>query len=191
MYFIKFLFKWWNRSPFLDYLICEQCKSEYLIIVEHQHFIHSTVELFVSGWEAVWRLHITFFNIHWIQIILSCQFTIVTDSSEWNSNSLHSLGCYRMDKIQKIKIQCLNNFLWRVWSRNLSPLLPAINQSRLFWMSVLSMLHGMSWRMNLLIGYKFNWIFLPCKRIAKNLRPNWGHLEQICSETIPNNICCT
>lgn len=107
MYFIKFLFKWWNRSPFLDYLICEQCKSEYLIIVEHQHFIHSTVELFVSGWEAVWRLHITFFNIHWIQIILSCQFTIVTDSSEWNSNSLHSLGCYRMDKIQKIKFNAL------------------------------------------------------------------------------------
>lgn len=56
-------------------------------------FMHNIVELFKSGWEAVWRLH-AFFNIHGTQLILSCQITIVTDSTEWDSNCLHSLVCY-------------------------------------------------------------------------------------------------
>lgn len=70
----------------------------------------------------------------------------------------------------KKKIQCLKNFLWHVWSRNLSPSLLAIIKSRLFWMSLLSMLLG-EW----ICQDKFNWIFIPCKKTAKKFKPDWGH----------------
>lgn len=47
-----------ESNALLNFLMCERCKSEYLIIIWTPTCSCITQEPFESGWEAVWRLYI-------------------------------------------------------------------------------------------------------------------------------------
>lgn len=133
-----------------DFLMCELWNSEYLsVIIWTQKCLYITQWiLFESCWEAVLESlrsipYVTFNELGWFFLSdYNC------DRFKWMGlNCLQSLVCYRMDKIQEIRIQFLKYFVWHSYGLKTFHLccLP-IFRSRYFWMSSQSMLGGISWR---------------------------------------------